>query len=332
MSSSSSSSSSTSSSSSSSPFTTHHKSFLQQYGIDEFSCGCLGGIGKVLAGHPFDTVKGRMQYGGYGKTPFEVVKTTFQHEGMRGFYRGLVPPCVAVGFVSGTLFFVNGRVRKFIQPDYPHNKEPLTYLQMLFAASCGGAAVGCVVTPFEVLKVNRQIASSSSASATSSSSTTISGIINNPNGFGLRGLYCGFGATLIRESGTFGFFFPINEFLRAQVINWRNSSSNNSTITNNNTTSLPIYLRVLCAGTSGMICWFPFYPIDQIKTRIQTQSFSGASSTRKMLSMTEAFRQLMKEGGVRVMYRGLTPCLVRAFPAYSAQYTTFETALHWVRG
>ena len=87
---------------------------------------------------------------------------------------------------------------------------------------------------------------------------------------------------------------------------------------------------MICAGISGILCWLPFYPIDQIKTRIQTQSFNN--NKNGMMTMREAFHQLyVQEGGVKRLYRGLTPCLIRAFPAYAAQYTVYETALKYVR-
>jgi solute carrier family 25 carnitine/acylcarnitine transporter 20/29 len=290
------------------------KSYL---GLDDFGCGVCGGIAKVLAGHPFDTLKGRVQTGVYGASPLEALRGTIKNEGALALYKGLAPPCIAVGFVSGTLFFVNGRVKKLLQPD---PKVPLTYGQMLIAAGCGGAAVGCVVTPFEVLKLNRQVATAAAKSgSTSTTAPTSIAAIRQHSAFSLpRSLYCGFGATLIREAGTFGFFFPINEYFRAQMKEMsRNPQEQN----------LPIYIRVICAGVSGMICWFPFYPIDQVKTRIQTQSFAQ----KKMITMREAFLHLYKnEGGVKRLYRGLTPCLIRAFPAYAAQYITYETALKMI--
>ena len=73
-------------------------------------CGVAGGLGKVVTGHPFDTVKSRVQSGAFANSR-QALSETFRKEGVAAFYQGVLPPCVSVGIVSGMLFYVNGRIR-----------------------------------------------------------------------------------------------------------------------------------------------------------------------------------------------------------------------------
>lgn len=307
---------------------TTSSSWLHATGVDTFACGCVSGIAKVVAGHPFDTIKSRVQSGLY-PTPLTALRGTIRHEGAMALYKGLLPPCASVSFVSGTLFLVNDRVRKFLQPDAAVR---LTYAQMCIAGGTAGVVVGAIVQPFEILKLNRQIeaqkrltvirasgaATAAAPAAPSSKGTSIRGVLS---AYGPRGLFYGLVPTIIREIGTFGIFFPTNEYLRDQARVALGTPANEQ---------LSISVRVLCAGAGGVVCWLPLFPIDQVKTTVQTAAFAPGASNAGDRSMAGAFARLWREGGRRRLFRGLTPCLVRAFPAYAMQYTTYEALTRYL--
>ncbi|KAM9919574.1 hypothetical protein OXX80_012668, partial [Metschnikowia pulcherrima] len=58
-----------------------------------FVAGMFSGVTKNAVGHPFDTVKVRLQTSeGRFKGPMDCVWATFKSEGFRGFYKGFTPP------------------------------------------------------------------------------------------------------------------------------------------------------------------------------------------------------------------------------------------------
>lgn len=69
----------------------------------DYLAGVAGGIAVVLIGHPFDTVKTRLQTSPLGiyQGTVDCVMKTFQQEGAKGFYSGIglftyyssKPPC-----------------------------------------------------------------------------------------------------------------------------------------------------------------------------------------------------------------------------------------------
>ena len=70
--------------------------------------GTLYGGTSVIVGHPFDTVKTKMQaqsshMATASRSPgyFETINSVFKNEGLKGFYRGWAPPfCGSILFRS----------------------------------------------------------------------------------------------------------------------------------------------------------------------------------------------------------------------------------------
>lgn len=61
-----------------------------------FVAGVFSGITKLTVGHPFDTIKVRMQTSADGKFkgPMDCLFQTIRKEGVRGLYKGATPPLV----------------------------------------------------------------------------------------------------------------------------------------------------------------------------------------------------------------------------------------------
>ncbi len=65
-------------------------------------------------------------------------------------------------------------------------------------------------------------------------------------------------------------------------------------------------------GLAGMTAWTAIFPCDTIKSRMQ----AGPGTP----SFTEAAKANFKEAGARGFYRGLSACLMRAYPANAALF------------
>lgn len=61
-----------------------------------FVAGVFSGITKLTVGHPFDTIKVRMQTSAEGKFkgPLDCLFKTLKNEGVKGLYKGATPPLV----------------------------------------------------------------------------------------------------------------------------------------------------------------------------------------------------------------------------------------------
>ena len=138
---------------------------------------------------------------------------------------------------------------------------------------------------------------------------------------GIQGLYKGQTITLIREFIGFGIYFLTYEWLIQRELNQSNNHNhNNSFSKNNNKNEFIPKLRsqietwkLCCFGaTSGLTLWTCIYPIDVIKSKLQTDGFTKA--TQKYHGILDCMKKIWKSEGIGGFYRGFGPCIVRAAP------------------
>ena len=92
-------------------------------------------------------------------------------------------------------------------------------------------------------------------------------------------------------------------------------------------------LRVLfCGGIAGVVTWASIFPLDVIKTRLQTQTLPSTCGEQQPLldgnvskhstlpkGTWKIAREAYREGGVRIFFRGLGVCSARAFIVNAVQ-------------
>ena len=80
--------------------------------------------------------------------------------------------------------------------------------------------------------------------------------------------------------------------------------------------SLP---AVMTAGAcAGVAMWIPVFPVDTIKSRIQTAE--GRPTISGVIS------QLNRSGGIKAFFPGFGPAIARAIPANAATFVGVELA------
>lgn len=84
-----------------------------------------------------------------------------------------------------------------------------------------------------------------------------------------------------------------------------------------------------------MVTWASIFPLDVIKTRVQTQTMSRLESSPLLASSVEAppqrrmgtievARNAYRSEGANVFFRGLAVCSIRAFIVNAAQWAVYE--------
>lgn len=84
---------------------------------------------------------------------------------------------------------------------------------------------------------------------------------------------------------------------------------------------------LLCGGIAGVATWASVFPLDMIKTRLQAQTIDVhaeqqpllRSPRKKTLNTFEIAREAYRTEGVKVFYRGLGVCSLRAFIVNAVQ-------------
>lgn len=81
-------------------------------------------------------------------------------------------------------------------------------------------------------------------------------------------------------------------------------------------------LGTICAGgLAGIANWAIAMPADVLKSRLQT------APEGKYNGIRDVFRELMRQEGPSALYKGVTPVMLRAFPANAACFIGFEVAM-----
>ena len=57
-----------------------------------------------FAGHPFDTIKTKMQSQASAESTSATIMKTMEAEGFKGLYRGMTPPLLSVGVITMLVF------------------------------------------------------------------------------------------------------------------------------------------------------------------------------------------------------------------------------------
>lgn len=76
-------------------------------------------------------------------------------------------------------------------------------------------------------------------------------------------------------------------------------------------------------GFSGSISWLFTYPIDYVKTLIQSDDINQ----RKFVSAIDCVKKQYKAEGIRTFFKGLGITMLRSFPVNGAGFLTFESMM-----
>ncbi|RWS20703.1 carnitine-acylcarnitine carrier protein-like protein, partial [Leptotrombidium deliense] len=131
----------------------------------DFFAGAIGGIAGVIVGHPFDTIKVKLQTMPH---PFpgeqamytgslDCAKKVIKREGFfRGLYRGIGPPMLSGTPINAVCFFGYGVGKRLFTSD---THKTLTLSQYFVAGMISGLACVAVMTPAERVKCLLQVQS-----------------------------------------------------------------------------------------------------------------------------------------------------------------------------
>ena len=131
---------------------------------------------------------------------------------------------------------------------------------------------------------------------------------------GIKGIYKGLVPTLIRESVGLGIYFATYEALIARELKTHPKLTRND-----------ISAWKLCTfgGLSGYTLWIGIYPIDVIKSKLQTDSIKDPKYRSSLAVIKDVFRTQ----GIRGFYKGFLPTILRAAPANGATFAVFEVTI-----
>lgn len=237
----------------------------------------------------------------YGN-PLRCFTMTLKNEGLfRGLYAGTTPSLVANAAENAVLFCAYGYCKQLVSLLTGREGKDMTVLDKATSGFFAAFFSSFALCPTELIKCKLQALKETKSEPISASGLTVK-IFKTE---GIRGLYNGLTSTIIREMpGYFAFFGGIEgtKFLLRKHTNIKDEMH-------------PL-MPIISGGMGGVCLWLTIFPFDLIKSRIQVEN--------SKLSLTTMLFKIIREEGPRTLYRGLTPTLIRTFPATAALLFTIE--------
>jgi len=276
--------------------------------IRSFIAGGAGGASAVLVGHPFDLTKTRLQTAqpGMYTGAIDVVKKAVAQDGLKGLYRGVVPPLLGVTPMFAVSFWAYDTAKLLILAANPNRKDStLSTSEIAAAGFLSAIPTTLVAAPVERAKVLLQVQGQGKGS------TQYKGVFDILRHLykegGIKSVFRGSVATVIRDGPGSAAYFAAYEVTKKQL-------------TPAGSKDLSLSAVILAGGTAGVAMWTIAIPPDVIKSRIQS------ATTGTYSGFLDCVRKTIAADGVGALWRGLGPAMARAFPANAAAFLGVELA------
>lgn len=256
----------------------------------------------MLVGHPLDTIKVRLQTSNKYKGVIDCATQTIRREGFLGLYKGMSAPLAGVTPMYAICFFGYG-IGQSLQRKSPDEK--LNLVQIGLAGALSGVFTTVIMAPGERIKVLLQTQDHNNPKYKGSMDVLRKVYAEG----GIRSVFRGSFATILRDvPGSYAYFAGYEWIKRALTPAGADPKSLNP-------------LAVTFAGGMAGICnWLVAIPADVLKSRFQMAPEGTYRGIR------DVFKELMAKEGPTALYKGITPVMVRAFPANAACFLGVEVA------
>lgn len=279
--------------------------------LNEITFGAVSGMVGKLVEFPFDTIKVRLQSNNSHPTStMMMISRTFHNEGVLGFYKGLKAPLLGACLENAVLFSSYNFATSTLQ----HYDPGLSMWSKCVSGGFAGFMASFILTPVELVKCQLQVANMATKLAFHTYSSVIRDTLKRK---GVAGLWNGLGSTMVREVvGTliwFGTYEYTNEYFETAKYPFIKNKD----------------LQLLFSGAmAGALFNFSMFPVDTIKSNIQTHDILSGTSGKHHHIATDFWKEMRKlclrRGGVMNLYNGLGITMIRCIPANALIFYTYE--------
>lgn len=280
------------------------------------------GVGLTLTNHtpppgqPFDIVKVRLQTTTAYPSALAAATSIWKTEGPLAFYKGTLTPLLGIGACVSIQFGGFHAARRWLEGRNTAAGLPasLGYGQYYVAGAIAGVANSVISGPIEHVRIRLQTQPHGAARLYSGPLDCVRQLCSRANGGVLRGLYRGEAVTVLREAQAYGVWFAAYEYMmNADAA--RNGYARGD---------VPTWKLALYGGLAGEALWLASYPLDVVKSKMQTDGFG---KTQRYATMRDCFAQTYRGEGLRGFWRGIGPTLLRAMPVSAGTFAVAELTM-----
>ncbi|KAL3424368.1 mitochondrial carrier [Phlyctema vagabunda] len=292
------------------------RELLAQPVVAAFCAGGVAGAVSRTVVSPLERLKILFQIQSVGREEYKLsvgkgLMKMWKEEGFKGFMRGNGTNCIRIVPYSAVQFGSYNFYKKFFE------SSPGVDLNSGRRLVCGGAAGITSVFftyPLDIVRTRLSIQSASFAALSTSSKAQLPGMWSTmvtmyKTEGGILALYRGIIPTVAGVAPYVGLNFMTYELVRQYFTPEGDKN--------------PSAVRKLAAGAiSGAVAQTCTYPFDVLRRRFQINTMSGMGYQYK--SITDAVRVIVAQEGIRGMYKGIVPNLLKVAPSMASSWLSFE--------
>eukprot|EP01006_Ploeotia_vitrea_P044991 TRINITY_DN66890_c5_g3_i1.p1 TRINITY_DN66890_c5_g3~~TRINITY_DN66890_c5_g3_i1.p1 ORF type:complete len:281 (+),score=135.69 TRINITY_DN66890_c5_g3_i1:106-948(+) len=273
------------------------------------------------------------------------MRDLYATDGVRGYFRGLSAPVVGAMAENAIVFAVYSKACRVLERHMTSDERQHAdrtgfspYRHVAMGGVTSGVAVAFWLTPVEFVKVRLQ-----AKHMRHMYNGPIDCIVKSAKSEGIASFFKGHAGTLLRESIGGGVYFAAYDltcraftsspFLRRLSVDnsgknekMNNNNDNNNNDNNNNNDDHALHkdklhpLATMAAGAAaGTAYWTAIFPFDTLKSQMQANNDSAQRE-----SYAQASRRILRAGGIRAFYPGLTITALRAAPSNAVIFLVYE--------
>ena len=268
-----------------------------------YSGGVAGAVSRTLTA-PIDRVKMVMQAQPAGAANEGMVATAtriFREGGVPAFFRGNNVNVLKIAPETGVKFLAFDILKSALAKD----KSNPTVSERFVAGGGAGAVAQSIVYPLEVVKTRLAV---SAAGTYAGLSDCFRSVLRNE---GATSLYRGLGASIIGIVPYAGVDLSVNSVLKdcaSRVYALKGEEPG-------------VAVVLGCGMVSSTVAMLCTYPLNLVRTRLQMVGMHGAPHYDGAI---DCFRKTIQGGGLRALYQGIVPNLVKVLPATSISYAVYD--------
>ncbi|KAI9138736.1 mitochondrial 2-oxodicarboxylate carrier protein [Paraphysoderma sedebokerense] len=279
--------------------------------------GAVAGVTELLVMYPLDVVKTRfqLQVGTGGKDGYTSIADCFRkiikNEGFGRLYRGVLPPVLVEAPKRATKFAANEQYTTLYRNlfNIPTGK-PMPHPLVILTGVSAGCTEAFLVVSFELVKIRLQ--DKNNAGKYKSTMDCVSKILREE---GPMAFFKGLESTLWRHATWNGGYFAVINLVNQRLPETETKSG----------MLLNKFISGTFGGTVGTMLNTPF---DVVKTRVQNQT---ASQNPKYNWAIPALGTIAREEGLRALYKGFVPKVLRLGPGGGILYVVYDQVSEFIK-
>ncbi|CAG9311090.1 unnamed protein product [Blepharisma stoltei] len=274
-----------------------------------FISGVVGAWCGVFVGQPFDIIKVRLQNS--GGSAILALKNLLSHEGFLTLWKGSLPPLIGVGLSNAVSFGTNENTKRIVS-SYNKPGEILSLSQHALCGTSAGFFRAFFSCPAELVRIRMQVQGKIDPRGDPLYKNSIECFISIIKTYGIKGIYRGFSATMIRELMGNTLFFGGYQFCGRKIFGGEKLNADELG-----------KLKIMACGAFAGYCYWAPYCIDVIKSKMQSDSFANP----RYKSLLDCLKITYKTDGFSGFFKGWTPTMLRAAPACASLFLGFEATM-----